>query len=75
MKMKVKEVKTPETLTLEELMNLVNDLHALMWYGDGCEICAHCETVYKEPYHKTICKLKECKPMWRGFGERTVGER
>jgi hypothetical protein len=67
-------MKRLEDLTLVELQNLVNDLHALMWAGDGCEICAHCEIVHREPYYKTRCKLErgrlECKPLWRGF----VGE-
>ena len=64
-------MKSLENLTLSELQNLVNDLHALMWAGDGCEICAHCEIVHREPYYKTRCKLShgvcDCKPLWRGF--------
>lgn len=62
-------MKSPENLTLEELQNLVNDLHALMWYGDGCEVCANCVLVHREPYYKTTCKLKDCRPLWRGFAE------
>ena len=64
--------KSPENLTLSELQNLVNDLHALMWMRDGCEVCAHCVIVHREPYYKTTCTLDyehtgRCQPLWRGF--------
>lgn len=65
--------KSPENLTQAEVQQLFNDLHALMWAGDGCEICAHCEVVHREPYYKTRCKLDcgpfECRPLWRGLVE------
>lgn len=65
------KTKNPEDLTLEELQGMVNDLHALMWAGDGCEICAHCVIVHREPYYKTRCKLDrgrlDCTPLWRGL--------
>ena len=65
-------MKQIKDLTPDELEQLVNELHALMWAGDGCEICAHCEIVHCEPYYKTRCKLGHggivnCKPLWRGF--------
>ena len=61
-------MKNVEELTITELYQMVNDFHALMWMGNGCEVCAHCITVHKEPYYKTKCALKdECNPLWRGF--------
>lgn len=64
-------MKTIDDLNRDELQQLVNDLHALMWAGDGCEVCAHCEIVHREPYYKTRCKLDrgrlDCTPLWRGF--------
>lgn len=61
-------MKQPENLTLEELQWLFNDLHALMWMGEGCQICAHCVIEQRKPYMKTGCKLKgDCEPLWRGL--------
>lgn len=60
--------KRIEELTKDEIDKMVGDLHAMMWSGDGCEICAHCEVVHREPYYKTRCTLNgSCEPLWRGF--------
>ena len=68
-------MKNIEELTITELYQMVNDLHALMWMGNGCEVCAHCITVHKEPYYKTKCALDgECNPLWRGFEQSEAEE-
>lgn len=64
--------KTPENLTYAEIQWLVNDLHSLMWMGDGCEICAHKIVDKRGPYKRLRCKLGsciDCHPLWRGFVE------
>jgi hypothetical protein len=54
--------------TQDDLQQLFNDLHALMWMGEGCQICAHCVIEQRAPYMKTGCKLKgDCEPLWRGL--------
>lgn len=60
-------MKELKDLTFREIEKMVSDLHALMWKGDGCEVCANCVVVHREPYYKTDCILKECDPLWRGF--------
>lgn len=59
---------------LADVEKLVNDLHALMWFGDGCKICAHVTVDQREPYTKLGCELggrADCRPLWRGFGKET----
>lgn len=58
-----------------EINRLISDLHALMWYGDGCEICAHKIVKHMEPFFKLSCDLGDCdncKPLWIGFSESTT---
>jgi hypothetical protein len=53
-----------------DVQALLSDLHALMWMGEGCRICAHCVIEQRAPYMKTGCKLKGgCEPLWRGLVE------
>ena len=58
------------TWTAEKVELMLDDLHALMWYGDGCEICAHAIEEQRKPYRRLRCSLgsaADCKPMWRGL--------
>jgi hypothetical protein len=59
-------VKDEDGLTIDT-EKLLNDIHALMWMGDGCRICAHCVLIHREPYYKARCALTECVPLWRGL--------
>lgn len=56
---------------IADVEKLVNDLHALMWYGDGCRICAHATVEKRGSYERLGCKLghADCRPLWRGFGK------
>ena len=61
---------------LADVEKLFNDLHALMWFGDGCKICAHVTVEQREPYTKLGCELggrADCRPLWRGFGKEQDG--
>lgn len=53
-----------------DVQKLLSDLHALMWMGEGCQICVHCVIEQRAHYMKTGCKLKGgCEPLWRGLVE------
>lgn len=57
-------------LTPENIKELISDIHALMWYGEGCEICAHKIVDERKPYRCLRCGLgkgAECEPLWRGL--------
>lgn len=61
-------IKRFEELSIDELKAMLKDFHALMWAGDGCEVCAHCVVEHREPYYKTTCTLDgRCNPLWRGL--------
>ncbi|MBQ7828021.1 MAG: hypothetical protein IJ386_07125 [Clostridia bacterium] len=54
----------------EQIAELINDFHALMWYGDGCECCAHKIIDERVPFRRIHCGLGNainCQPRWRGF--------
>lgn len=57
-------------LSPEAINDLMNDLHALMWCGDGCEICAHKIVDERAPYRRLRCGLgssEKCNPLWHGL--------
>ena len=54
----------------EKIQDLLGDLHSLMWYGDGCPICAHALKAERGKYFQYSCLLGgaiNCQPRWRGL--------
>ena len=56
-----------------QIADMTSDLHALMWYGDGCEFCAHKIVDERKPYRCLRCGMgssADCKPLWIGFAPK-----